>query len=265
MRTEKVPLPDKKAACFSQRQTSVKPPPVTTVTNLRYNWCKTTHLNTQDFRNAKIIVIKVPLCGILGGLKKKKKLQPVSLRVERWRENRQSEGNQPPNGCLWSFWGEIDSLMARPASCVISFWCDRPVMISELAACSKELSAGTFNYRGDWFGLWSPPRLVFISNCRLTVKQHYQRCHPKPKLLVYKNSRGPDYHSVSGSWATVALFLLTTPLCASHFPSFLFLCLLSFKYLSAHIKKKSLMSSAHATCSISDKSEPGASLWEGSY
>lgn len=127
--------------------------------------------------------------------------------------------------------GEIDSLMARPVSCVISFWCDRPVMITDLAACSKELSAGTFNYRGDWFGPASPPRLVFISNCRLTVKQHYQRCHPKPKLLMYKSSPGPDYHSVSGMWATVALFLLTPP-------SLLFLLLpsLSFKYLSAHIK-----------------------------
>lgn len=130
--------------------------------------------------------------------------------------------------------GEIDSLMARLVSCVISFWCDWPVMISDLAACSKELSAGTFNYRGDWFWLQSPPRLVFISNCRLTVKQHYQRCHPKPKLLMYKSSPGPDYHSVSGMWATVALFLLTTP----SFPPSLLLLLfsLSFKYLSAHIK-----------------------------
>lgn len=126
--------------------------------------------------------------------------------------------------------GEIDSLMARPMSCVISFWCDRAVMISDLAACSKELSAGTFNYRGDWFWPPSPPRLVFISNCRLTVKQHYQRCHPKPKLLMYKSSRGPDYHSVSGMWATVALFLLTTP--SLLLPGFS----LSFKYLSAHIK-----------------------------
>lgn len=29
----------------------------------------------------------------------------VSLRVERWRKNRQSVGNQPPNDCLWSFGG----------------------------------------------------------------------------------------------------------------------------------------------------------------
>lgn len=135
--------------------------------------------------------------------------------------------------------GEIDSLMACLVSCVISFWCDRPVMISDLAACSKELSAGTFNYRGDWFWLQSPPRLVFISNCRLTVKQHYQRCHPKPKLLMYKRSRGPDYHSVLGMWATVALFLLTTPSVVPP-PSSLLppppLPPLSFKYLSAHIK-----------------------------
>lgn len=130
--------------------------------------------------------------------------------------------------------GEIDSLMARLVSCVISFWCDRPVMISDLAACSKELSAGTFNYRGDWFWPRSPPRLVFISNCRLTVKQHYQRCHPKPKLLMYKSSPGPDYHSVSGKWATVALFLLTTA--ALHLLLRLLLSSLCFKYLSAHIK-----------------------------
>lgn len=130
------------------------------------------------------------------------------------------------------FW-EIDSLMARLVSCVISFWCDRAVMISDLAACSKELSAGTFNYRRDWFWPRSPPRLVFISNCRLTVKQHYQRCHPKPKLLMYKSGPGPDYHSVSGMWATVALFLLTVPSLPPRSPlppSF------SFKYLSAHIK-----------------------------
>lgn len=134
--------------------------------------------------------------------------------------------------------GEIDSLMARLVSCVISFWCDRPVMISDLAACSKELSAGTFNYRGDWFWPRSPPRLVFISNCRLTVKQHYQRCHPKPKLLMYKSNPGPDYHSVSGMWATVALFLLTTPspLLSS----------LSFKYLSAHIKNWCQVHTLHA-------------------
>ncbi len=125
--------------------------------------------------------------------------------------------------------GKIDSLMARLVSCVISFWCDRPVMISDLAACSKELSAGTFNYRGDWFWPRSPTRLVFISNCRLTVKQHYQRCHPRPKLLLYKSSPGPDYHSVSGMWATVALFLLTAPTLLLRF-------FLSFKYLSAHIK-----------------------------
>lgn len=126
--------------------------------------------------------------------------------------------------------GEIDSLMARLMSCVISFWCDGAVMISDLAVCTKELSAGTFNYRGDWFWLRSPPRLVFISNCRLTVKQHYQRCHPKPKLLMYKSSWGPDYHSVSGMWATVALFSLMIP-------SLLLFCFsLSFKYLSAHIK-----------------------------
>lgn len=109
--------------------------------------------------------------------------------------------------------GEIDSLMARLVSCVISFWCDRAVMISDLAVCSKELSAGTFNYRGDWFWPRSPPRLVFISNCRLTVKQHCQRCHPKPKLLMYKSSQGRDYHPVSGMWATAPLFLLTTPSC----------------------------------------------------
>lgn len=133
--------------------------------------------------------------------------------------------------------GEIDSLMVRLVSCVISFWCDWPVMISDLAACSKELSAGTFNYQGDWFWLQSPPRLVFISNCRLTVKQHYQRCHPKPKLPMYKSSRGPDYHSVSGMWATVALFLLTTPLL--HFS-------LSFKNLSAHIKNWCQVHTLHA-------------------
>lgn len=127
--------------------------------------------------------------------------------------------------------GEIDSLMTRLVSCVISFWCDRAVMISDLAVCSKELSAGTFNYRGDWFWPRSPPRLVFISNCRLTVKQHCQRCHPKPKLLMYKSSQGRDYHPVSGMWATAPLFLLTTPSC----PPPLF-SPLSLKYLSAHIK-----------------------------
>lgn len=157
------------------------------------------------------------------------------------------QGRKGNRGCMWSSpvrgksWWRID-----------------------LAACSKELSAGTFNYRGDWFWPWSPPRLVFISNCRLTVKQHYQRRHPKPKPLVYQSSRGPDYHSVSGMWATVALFLLTNPL--PPLPPSLLRFSLSFKYLSAHVKKKKkLMSSAHATCSISDKSEPAASAWESSY
>lgn len=47
-------------------------------------------------------------------------------------------------------------------------------------------------------------------------------------LLMYKSSLGPDYHSALATWATVALFLLTTP---SSTP-FSF----SFKCLSAYIK-----------------------------
>lgn len=196
----------------SEGRVDVRFPVITTVEEFNWNRIKT------EFNPSMIWIgwcIQLNQCRIessthWGFLPQKKSFKKQACEREgRERTDSLSVINRPMTAC--DLLGEIDSLMALLVSCVISFWCDRAVMISDPAACSKELSAGTFNYRGGWFWRWSPPRLVFISICRVTVKQHYQRCHPKPKLLMYKSSAGPDYHSVLGLWATVALFLLTPP------------------------------------------------------
>lgn len=118
------------------------------------------------------------------------------------------KGNQPASDCLWSCSLEIDSLMTHPASCVIRVWCDRPVMTSDLPVCSKELSAGTFNYRGDWFWLQSPPRLVFIFKLQTDCKTTLPALSPRTKRCsCTKAARA----LIIILWATVTLFLLTAP------------------------------------------------------
>lgn len=110
---------------------------------------------------------------------------------------------------------EIDSLMTRPASCVICFWCDLPVMTSDPAVCSKELSAGTFNYRGDWFWPRSPPRLVFIFKLQTDCKTTLPALSPRTKRCSRTKAAGA---LIIILWATVTLFLLTAPPLAPRLP-----------------------------------------------
>lgn len=127
--------------------------------------------------------------------------------------------------------------MTRPASCVIRFWCDRPVMTSDPAVCSKELSAGTFNYRGDWFWPQSPPRLVFIFKLQTDCKTTLPALSSRTKRCSCTKAAGA---LIIILWATVTLFLLTAPsaprLPHPHLSLLHLLFSLSFKYLSAHIK-----------------------------
>lgn len=115
---------------------------------------------------------------------------------------------------------KICSLMGH----LVLFWWDWQGMITDLTICSKKTSASPLVITGgNDLRLLDLHRLVSISHCSLTVKLHYQHCHPKPTLLMYKSSLGPDYHSVLATSATVALFLLTAPSFSSSSPLLFFL------------------------------------------
>lgn len=133
---------------------------------------------------------------------------------------------------------------------------DWPEMISDLTECSKHPPAKplliTKGERGgggvDDLRLLDSHRLVSISHCSLTVKLHYQRCHPQTSAARVQTRPGP--------WLSFCVGHVSDSCSVFTYNPFLH-PLLFFLQVSFCTHKK-LKSSAQAACSVPDKSDPAA-------